>query len=159
MKNIKTHFLLLVLAVLLLSTCDSNSPEPLTVTGEWQVEYYLSGHLFVCYYDLVQRGETLTGTFEFSDGSGAVELFSSSYIRTTTQGTEISMNHYISDYTVTMRGDVDDDFNSMTGTMYVNTQFICTWSGFLLEASQLKKVSSTNYYEEFLRIVDVLVID
>ena len=156
MKSSKIQFLTLVFAIFLILACDKKdptSPKPKTVTGKWHVEYTLSGTLFESYYNLIQSGEKLTGDFEFSDGSGATTLLTSSYIRETS----ISIEHYMAQLKMQLKGDVDDSFKSMSGKLYANSTYITTWSGHKVESPLKRKVGDKNYKEEFLKIFKTFI--
>ena len=155
MKNSKILFLTLVFAILLILACKKNptSPKAKTVTGKWHVEYTLSGTLFESDYNLTQSGEKLTGDFEFIDGSGGTTLLTSSYVRSTT----ISIEHYLGQFKMQLKGDIDDDFKSMSGNLYADGTHITTWSGQKVESLQKSKVGDKNYREEFLKIIKIFL--
>lgn len=95
-----------------------------TVTGRWQNNFSVSGTPFTAYTQLTQNGTTLTGTYEMSDGSGYQNIGSGSYI----YGKSIKISFLIGSYNSYFDGTVSDNFQSMSGDLYVQGVYIGPWS-------------------------------
>ena len=95
-----------------------------TVTGKWLNSFSANGTPYDAYTQLTQNGTTLTGTFEFTDGSGSQNIGSSSSIN------DKSINIYflVGTYNCYFQGTVSDDFQSMSGSWYASGTYVSTWS-------------------------------
>lgn len=105
------------------ATVNVKAEKEKTVAGRWENIFSISGTPFTVYTQLNQNGITLTGTFEFSDGSGYQNIGGGSYI----SGNSIKIDFLIDPYSCYFMGTVSDDFQSMLGGFYFQGTYISTW--------------------------------
>ena len=94
------------------------------VNGRWRNNFQIDTMPFIAYTQLTQNGTALTGTFEFDDGSGYQNIGSGSYIN----GKSIKIYFLIGSYTCYFSGTVSNNYQSMSGGLYLQQQYWSSWS-------------------------------
>ena len=133
-KRIFNSMMLLASATLILSvSCKKDSDDKVgpKLTGIWETALYFDGESesYEGVYDIEQDDNgNLSGTFEFSDGSGATTLTSGSEI----DGNDVTLKWTLTSDDISMpltfEGEVNNDFDEMDGLWYYAGIRIGTWT-------------------------------
>lgn len=126
----------------------------LTVTGQWNKTFELSGEVFDGTMNLVQHPDgSLTGDFVFSDGSGYTALVSSSYIN----NRAIQIDWLLSStYLMSYQGTVSTTFDYMSGAYYVDGAYVSTWSATKIAKKKAPAFDGANMNPAIDRLLDKL---
>lgn len=115
MKKTFRLFVLIVFATILFFSCGKDNSSGPQITGYWKGGFFIERDFFSYEWNLEQDGEEITGTFQFSDGSGFTSVLSSSRIG----GDDVTINQQPGGIYLEFDGTANKDRGSMSGRVYV----------------------------------------
>jgi len=135
----------------------STSSQSITITanmtGSWWWEFSLSGTLFNGPFELVEHGDgSLTGTFDFSDGSGFENIEPNSNITGDAVLIEVDHNPEYDLY-MSFRGTANAGRDNMTGSIYINSTYIGSYTA----SKTTKKSTPVNTSDHIISALDSLL--
>ncbi len=115
MKTNFRLFGLMIFAIILFFSCGKDNSSGPQITGYWKGGFFIERDFFSYEWNLEQDGEKITGTFQFSDGSGFTSVLSSSQIG----GDDVSINQQPGGIYLEFDGTVNSNRDSMSGRVYI----------------------------------------
>lgn len=96
-----------------------------TLSGTWNTTLDVDGAYYDGVYEITQNSDnSLSGSFVFTDGSGYTSISSSSNIN----GNNVTIVWWLGSYKLTFTGEVNDDFDYMSGSYYNNGYKFGDWT-------------------------------
>lgn len=126
-----------------------------SVTGQWLKAFEISGNVFGGTMNLLQELDgSLSGSFVFSDGSGYVELESSSYI----SGYDIQIDWWLgTSFLMSFQGDVNAVFDFMDGSFYADGDYVGVWAAEKVSKKNVPAADDNQAIPAVDRMLDALM--
>jgi PKD repeat protein len=98
-----------------------------SLDGDWEGTFSIEGTIFVFYFTIEQDENTLTGSFQFEDGTGNSKFLSSKI-----KGKDITIKNEIkngtSTYSFLFSGKINDEYRRMQGDLSINNVEYGEWT-------------------------------